>query len=627
MAYIKSAQWKPVGVDSLEEAADVVVRSNQNTLVVAGPGAGKTELLAQRASFLLDTGTCLSPNRILAISFKRDAATNLGKRVKERCGDRAQRFDSYTLDAFAKSLVDRFQAALDEDWRPKVGYEVLVRGINVEAKRQWLDSAGVPEGQQQVAFMGLQNNEVNRIFDLMAHGHKLPYSSAGLNESIKYWGLRWWREQLDRPAGAPNLTFPMLNRLAAYLLRSNPKITQALRETYKYVFLDEFQDTTAAQYDLIQSAFLGADTILTAVGDNKQRIMVWAGAMPKVFNTYQSNFQAERKDLVRNYRSAPELVQMQQVIAETLETGTPVVEAANVTASGSCCILEFSNPEDEASHLARFIERRIREDRLNPRDFCVIVRQLAGSMILPLKEALAEYDIPIRDETLLQDLLAEPVVQFILAILRLATRQRDSEAWEILTNEVVLLLGLEERDDAIRVAKECERLLKHARSSLESGNEITTLPAELLEMIGADIFKVTYRQYRSGTFLDKVINDFTAALKSSAEEHPAPYDTVNDFIGIDVVPAMTIHKSKGLEFDTVIFIGLEDSQWWAFASQSDEEKRSFFVAFSRAKAHVYFTFSDVRDERWGRRPQRRSSIGDLYITLQQANVPIENLRA
>jgi len=626
MAYINPALWLPAGVDSLEEAADVVVRSNQNTLVVAGPGAGKTELLAQRASYLLDTGTCLSPNRILAISFKRDAAKNLGERVKERCGDRAERFDSYTLDAFAKSLVDRFQAALDEDWRPQVGYEVLVRGINVEAKRQWLDSASVPEGQKQIAVMGLQNNEVNRIFDSMAHGHELPYSSGDLDERIKFWGLRWWREQLNRPAGSQSLTFPMLNRLAAYLLRANPKITIALRETYKYVFLDEFQDTTAAQYNLIESAFLGSDTILTAVGDNKQRIMVWAGAMPKVFNTYQSNFGSERKNLVRNYRSAPELVQMQQVIAETLETGIPVVEAANVNTSGSCCILEFSNPEEEASHLAGLIEQRIREDCLNPRDFCIIVRQLAGNMIFPLKKALAEYDIPIRDETLLQDLLAEPVVQFILAILRLATRQRDSEAWEILTSEVVLLLGLEEHDDAIKVEKECAQLLRHARSTLEMGNEINTLPSKLLEMIGEDVFRVTYRQYRGGTFLDKVIKDFTTALKNSAEEYPTPYDTVNDFIGTDVIPAMTIHKSKGLEFDTVIFIGLEDSQWWAFASQSDEEKRSFFVAFSRAKTHVYFTFSDVRDERWGRKAQKRSTIGDLYITLQQANVPVEDFR-
>jgi len=89
---------------------------------------------------------------------------------------------------------------------------------------------------------------------------------------------------------------------------------------------------------------------------------------------------------------------------------------------------------------------------------------------------------------------------------------------------------------------------------------------------------------------------------------------------------MTIHKSKGLEFHTVIFLGLEDSQWWAFSNQSDEEKRGFFVAFSRAVETRLFTFCDLRDEPWGRRQQRRAQIGDLYTILKQAGVPTVNHR-
>ena len=120
MPLIRPEFWKPVGVDSLEPTAEYIVHSSSNTLVVAGPGSGKTELLAQRACFLLETGTCSLPRRILAISFKRDAAKNLGERVRKRCGDRAKRFDSFTLDAFAKSLVDRFIPAFPVPWRPKV---------------------------------------------------------------------------------------------------------------------------------------------------------------------------------------------------------------------------------------------------------------------------------------------------------------------------------------------------------------------------------------------------------------------------------------------------------------------------------------------------------------------------
>jgi superfamily I DNA/RNA helicase len=89
---------------------------------------------------------------------------------------------------------------------------------------------------------------------------------------------------------------------------------------------------------------------------------------------------------------------------------------------------------------------------------------------------------------------------------------------------------------------------------------------------------------------------------------------------------MTIHKSKGLEFRTVIFLGLEDSSWWAFAKQSEEEKRSFFVAFSRASEQVYFTFADVRNERWGIKQQHRDQIGDLYTILKRAGVQTEDHR-
>ena len=122
---VRPDDWKPVGVDALEANALKVVRSADNRSVIAGPGAGKTELLAQRAAYLLQTGTAPAPQRILAISFKRDAATNLSRRVRQRCHrNHAGRFDSMTFDAFAKGLIDRFGQALPERWRPCPDYEI-----------------------------------------------------------------------------------------------------------------------------------------------------------------------------------------------------------------------------------------------------------------------------------------------------------------------------------------------------------------------------------------------------------------------------------------------------------------------------------------------------------------------
>jgi len=331
--------------------------------------------------------------------------------------------------------------------------------------------------------------------------------------------------------------------------------------------------------------------------------------------------------LVRNYRSAPELVRMQGIIAQTLETGTPPAEASKVDTAGSCVLAEFRTPEDEAEQLATLIEQGIREEGKKVRDFCILVRQRTGDMIEKLKLALADRGIRLRDESQLQDILVEPVTKFVLAILRLATRLRDAEAWDILNREVAMIFGLDEDEDASKIERKAKQLLTYARNAVTAGQSISKLPSELIALVGESEIRSAYPQYKRGSYLRDTINALGDALQVSSDALPTAREAVDDVVGIDVVPAMTIHKSKGLEFHTVIFLGLEDSQWWAFANQADEEKRGFFVAFSRAIERVYFTFSDVRDERWGRKRQRRAQIGDLYTILQQAGISTVNYRS
>ncbi len=107
-------QWSPADSLSLEPNALAAAKEiDRNLALTAGPGAGKTEMLAQRADFLLRTGKCRYPKRILAISFKVDASQNLKARVRKRCGpELAARFDSHTFHAFAKRIIDRFRLVL-----------------------------------------------------------------------------------------------------------------------------------------------------------------------------------------------------------------------------------------------------------------------------------------------------------------------------------------------------------------------------------------------------------------------------------------------------------------------------------------------------------------------------------
>jgi superfamily I DNA/RNA helicase len=610
----------------LEPAAEQVVRSVANCLVIAGPGAGKTELLAQRACFLLETSLCSAPHRILAISFKRDAAKNLEERVAKRCGDLARRFDSMTLDAFGKSLVDRFRPSLPEVWRPPLGYQVMTAFPRPSEMRDWFLSVTLPTGLEQPDFRGMSDSQVRINYELCQFGRRVPFDHD-VRPLLQHFARTLWREAFAKPPGTPSLSFPMLNRLAAFLLRKNPKLLLALRATYSHVFMDEFQDTSASQYDLVQSAFQTSSAVVTAVGDSKQRIMTWAGAMEDAFERFTGDFAAEKKELLRNYRSAPELVRIQHFIAKAIESKALPAEATRPgDGTSSCKVLEFSTPEAEAKYIATIISAGIQSDGLKPRSFCILARQRTAAIIEPLQKALIERGIRLRDESTLQDLLAEPVTVLILALLRLATRKRDPAAWELLHEELNRLHGEDPNESNETSAAEAARLLAWTKEAIASSTPTPSeLPGQLIQQIGESAIRGCYRQYRSGTYLQDVSATVGNALGADPKKSVA--ESVDELIGNDVVPAMTVHKSKGLEFHTVIFLGLEDSQLWNFANQSEEEIRGFFVAFSRAIDRVVFTFSDVRDGNRGRERQGKKTIKDLYALLQSAGVETVNCRS
>lgn len=120
-----TVQWQPSeGIEPTQELMDIIF-CDQSVSVLAGAGAGKTELLAQKSNYLLQTGKCMWPKRILCLSYKKEAQENIKVRVMKRCGQKGERFDSYTFDAFCKSIVDRFKDVLPEGKRPLNSYDLV----------------------------------------------------------------------------------------------------------------------------------------------------------------------------------------------------------------------------------------------------------------------------------------------------------------------------------------------------------------------------------------------------------------------------------------------------------------------------------------------------------------------
>lgn len=633
MRKVRPDDWSPAAGIVLEANALAAVRSDQNSLVVAGPGAGKTELLAQRACYLLETGLCLPPRRILAISFKRDAAQNLGERVENRCGrDLSVRFDSKTYDAFAKRLVDQFGRALPGRYRPSRDYEIVSIGRTELAEA--ISSFDIPRALAPRGASSIQLDRVMREYCLTP----LPVSEDDARDAEHWVGSQLWTWLLTRTPS--KLTFPMIGRLAELILRTNPSVLHGLRATYSHVFLDEFQDTTGVQYDLVNTAFHGSNSILTAVGDHKQRIMGWAGALPKAFEQYTADFGAVRLELMMNHRSAPRLVEIQRVLALQLDPESVAAEAAEKwdPNDGLCEVLVFTNYQQEAQVLSEMIRKWVHEEKVPPRQICILAKQRVHIYGSELVANLRPLGIKVRVESDLQDLLTEPAVKTLVGFLQLAVRPKAPAEWKQTVSLLMELRGYHPdtpHDKLTRLETELKQFIERLRHQLVDIDPTTGAEADLcacfgdiFDFVDTTAFKKVFPQYSQGTLFDRSVKNAAEHLWDYRVKEGEWGAALDGFVGVDTIPIMTIHKSKGLEYDTVVFLGLEDGAFWSFRGQEYEDTCSFFVAFSRAKRRVFFTFSEVRNSGRGGNVARESNrnIRTLYELLKRAAVPIVDKR-
>ncbi|MCG8656427.1 ATP-dependent helicase [Yimella sp. NH-Cas1] len=437
---VDPASWRPQGIDDLEGAAWAALRAGTAS-VTAGPGAGKTEFLAQRAGYLLETGICRPPQQILAISFKRDAAANIRRRVEARLPEHASRFTSMTFDAFTKSILDRFTRLLPQEWAFEERYKIgFASRTEIEAFLSDI-AASAPSGLQSdvysiSAFTFLPN--VVGAAELPSQ----PSEQAPPTTAREYAVQQWWaRHYLGR--ANPVLDFVMLNRLAELMIRSSPQLQRALQATYPFVFIDEFQDTTYAQYSFLKSVFAGHGTTVTAVGDRKQRIMGWAGALSDAFTQFEHDFAAEPFALVSNFRSTQRLVDLQHRFAKRLDPESQHQKSQVAPAVGESPIEVWScaTAEREAQAIAAWIASDIEQSGRQPSEFALIARQKVGDLEPALTEALQAVGLKLRNDDAevgklrLLDLLKDDLVHLLVGIVRLAAiRGGHPQTWQDVTD-------------------------------------------------------------------------------------------------------------------------------------------------------------------------------------------------
>lgn len=588
MIRVSRDDWVPQGVGGLENRAWEALRENDiSVLVTAGAGAGKTEFLAQKATYLLQTGICPAPKRILAISFKKDAAQNLAERVAKRCPrDQARRFDSVTFDAFTKGLLDRFRPGIPEPYNAPGTYQI------VTPSRRDHDDFLERNGHR-----GVSAQQLERKVPLT----DLPIDLSNGSE-VRRALADYWHEQFFGGEEI-SLSFPMINRLVKLLLQENLYIRRALQATYPIVFLDEYQDTTYAQYDMLLTAFDGSDAIFTAVGDDKQRIMGWAGAMEDAFAQFENDFGARRISLLSNWRSHEGLVRIQHNIARRIDSHVEEVQA-----QGACevegetsAIWQFRSSDDENSYLAEWVSCEVQSGRVEPHDVVILIRMRADQVEGEIAPAFAARGLRIRNaarsvgDIQIQDLLGEELTGIFVPLLRLGSTDRSPANWALAQRNYLFLQAADPDNDLTqeRLLVKLELFVRQLRAELARRQPDTdsakVMSEMLLEFVGPQALRQSFPAYQQERDFERVWSGFVALLKECAEHSSSWTEALDEFEGTGQVALMTVHKSKGLEFHTMIFYGLDNQTWWSLTPQRGEELNTFFVAFTRAKQRAFFS--------------------------------------
>jgi len=598
---VKSNEWLPEGDIILEEAALGAVKDVNNCLVIAGPGAGKTELLAQKLDYLFSTNKCISPKKILALSFKTDAASNLKERVKKRYGEEyASRFTSLTYSAFEKMILDQFRGALPENIRPTSDYMIE----ELEIIKEVLDRNGLDT-------TGMRMNRIKEIAESIVLSEK---DTSIKNDLLK-----------GTLSNKPVLLYRQITKLATYIIDTNEYIRKALQMTYEFVFLDEFQDTTYDQYYLLKTCFLGSSCKLTAVGDDKQAIMRWAGAKPDIFLDYIRDFNSNKYQLLMNHRSVPKLVEFQKEVHRILNSSNSSFQTNNYPnfKDGEITLLEFENESFEAEAIAIDIESKIQRG-VRPSEICILAKQRVDVYSFELISILNGKGIKARIENEYQDILKDPTCNLLLDLISCSQGKRSPLIWENISNFYGNINGIDEVTDKLVLAKsykEIDNIISDIAylisKFIPNEDSMLNLIECIIEKIGDKRIISTFSIYNGKSDLTTIIKRFSKLLyKEYSQVRGIWIDIVSNFKGENSIPIMTIHKSKGLEYEAVYFLGLEDSAFWNFRNEPEENKSVFFVALSRAKSSLIFTYCKNRNDR----QQYNSSINEIYSLLIQSRL-------
>ena len=592
-------------------------------LVLAGAGTGKTRVITYRIAHLLAKG--VAPGHVLAMTFTNKAAREMRARVGGLVS--REKASGLTIGTFHAFAVGILRAHAKEIGLPK-GFSIMDASDQLAAMKSVLRELRVPEAtirpQAVHAKVSLAKNRLVRAGE---------YLDGAADDTEKLVGLayRRYEEHLLRSRA---LDFDDLLLRTLDLFESHPEVRAAYRRRYRYVLVDEYQDTNGPQYAIVRHIADGHRN-LCVVGDDDQSIYGWRGAdISKILNFERDFPRAVTVRLETNYRSTNQILGAANlVIGNNPARHEKTLRAANGDGEPIRYQL-LDGEEEEATFVVRQILGELREGKARRSDFAILFRTATQPRVF--EAALRREGVPYK---LVggRSFFDRKEVRDLLAFLKVAANPEDETSLLRIVNgpprgvgkttvERVLAFARAEGIEGVRAAAVAAvrglttRLADLAKRATGPG-----LVAAVRDLVTA----VDYRAEVDRTYpepearlarwaaVEEVVNfaenyarrerkptltGFLEELSLSAEEDLA--DAKKD--ESDAVWLMTLHSAKGLEFPYVFLVGLEEGILpHARALEEDgaeEERRLMYVGITRAMRRLTVSFTRSRSK-YGRRAE------------------------
>ena len=603
-------------------------------LVLAGPGSGKTRVVTHRIAHLLREGVPAA--QILALTFTNKAADEMRARVEQLApGEQVwvstfHRFGARTLRSYAGyvGLTPNFTIYDTSD--AKQTLTRLIEAGNFKTMHY------TPE--RIAAAISTAKNE------LITPDRYEPRPGSPLSQIV----AEIYPAYQERLLASSAVDFDDLLLHVAQLLYQNPEVRTTLDDRYRFILVDEYQDTNHAQYVMLRALSVDYPNRVVT-GDPDQSIYGWRGADINNILQFESDYpQVRIVRLERNYRSTKQILHIaDQLISHNLRRKQKALFTENVPGS-PVRLVAYANQDEESKGIARQIAEQIAAGHRRPSDFAIFYRvnALSRSLERALREAAVPYQM-IRG----QEFYQRKEIKDVLAYGQLINNPRDDQAVLRTINTPPRGIGRKTVDrlaeyaycygiSLLKAAREAAQIEGLAARSVKSVLKYVALMDQLAELSNGDMEEILgtilsesgYRNHLGESETEEDLNrlanieELLTDARQFDEQNPGGgylelylenawlVNETDDWqTESDKVTMMTLHAAKGLEFSVVFLIAVEHGLLPHERSSKDEtqleeERRLAFVGITRAKDELQLSYAVERDFRGRRRRTVPSSF-------------------